>query len=82
MRDMTDSQFRKIAETRMAQMKEWKAIPENKRPTWEQFKRGLKVKKEVEELNEVCDEWKEESMKAQDALWEEKCECEICGDTA
>jgi hypothetical protein len=45
MRDMTDNQFRKIAETRMAQMKEWKAIPESTRPTWEQFKRGLKVKK-------------------------------------
>jgi hypothetical protein len=30
---------------RMAQMREWKAIPESKRPTWEQFKRGLKVKK-------------------------------------
>ena len=30
---------------RQAQMKEWKAIPEAERPTWEQFKRGLKVKK-------------------------------------
>ena len=45
MRDMTDNQFRKLAETRMAQMREWKAIPESQRPTWEQFKRGLKVKK-------------------------------------
>ena len=44
-RDMTDNQFRQIAETRMAQMKEWKAIPESQRPTWEQFKRGLKVNK-------------------------------------
>jgi hypothetical protein len=42
---MTDNQFRQIAATRMAQMKEWKAIPESTRPTWEQFKRGLKVKK-------------------------------------
>jgi len=40
-----DDQFRQIAETRKAQVKEWKAIPESKRPTWEQFKRGLKVKK-------------------------------------
>ena len=30
---------------RQAQMKEWKAIPEAERPTWEQFKRGLKKKK-------------------------------------
>ena len=45
MRDMTDNQFRQLAATRMDQMKEWKAIPESKRPTWEQFKRGLKVKK-------------------------------------
>jgi len=29
---------------RQAQMKEWKSIPENERPTWEQFKRGLKKK--------------------------------------
>tara|TARA_B100000073_G_C23545095_1_gene497750 strand:- start:483 stop:704 length:222 start_codon:yes stop_codon:yes gene_type:complete len=29
---------------RQAQMKEWKAIPEAERPTWEQFKRGLKKK--------------------------------------
>ena len=45
MRDMTDNQFRKLAAERMAMVKEWKAIPESKRPTWEQFKRGLKVKK-------------------------------------
>ncbi len=45
MRDMTDNQFRQLAATRMDQMKEWKAIPESTRPTWEQFKRGLKVKK-------------------------------------
>jgi hypothetical protein len=50
-RDITDNQFRKIAETRMAQMREWKALQldmttaESDRPTWEQFKRGLKVKK-------------------------------------
>ena len=25
--------------------KEWEAIPEAERPTWEQFKRGLKIKK-------------------------------------
>ena len=30
---------------RQAQMREWKAIPEAERPTWEQFKRGLKRKK-------------------------------------
>ena len=47
MRDMTDNQFRKLAETRMAQMREWKATPESQRPTWEQFKRGLKVKRLV-----------------------------------
>jgi hypothetical protein len=45
MNTLTDNQFRKLAETRMAQMREWKAIPESQRPTWEQFKRGLKVKK-------------------------------------
>ena len=28
---------------RMGQMREWKATPESERPTWEQFKRGLKV---------------------------------------
>ncbi len=47
MNTLTDNQFRKLAETRMAQMREWKAIPESKRPTWEQFKRGLKVKRLV-----------------------------------
>jgi|TARA_R110000751_G_scaffold92478_1_gene180985 hypothetical protein len=49
MRDMTDNQFwkanRQLTAKRMDQMKEWKAIPESTRPTWEQFKRGLKVKK-------------------------------------
>ena len=30
---------------RQAQMKQWKEIPEAERPTWEQFKRGLKRKK-------------------------------------
>ena len=45
MRDMTDNQFKRLAATRMGQMREWKAIPESTRPTWEQFKRGLKVKK-------------------------------------
>ena len=30
---------------RQAQKKEWEAIPEAERPTWEQFKRGLKKKK-------------------------------------
>jgi hypothetical protein len=44
-RDMTDNQFRQIAIIRKTQMREWKAIPESTRPTWEQFKRGLKVKK-------------------------------------
>ena len=45
MNTLTDNQFRKLAATRMDQMKEGKAIPESTRPTWEQFKRGLKVKK-------------------------------------
>jgi hypothetical protein len=49
MRDMTDNQFRQLAlrvqALRRAEMKEWKATPESTRPTWEQFKRGLKVKK-------------------------------------
>ena len=30
---------------RQAQKKEWESIPEAERPTWEQFKRGLKRKK-------------------------------------
>jgi len=30
---------------RQAQKKEWEMIPEAERPTWEQFKRGLKKKK-------------------------------------
>ena len=30
---------------RQAQKKEWELIPEAERPTWEQFKRGLKRKK-------------------------------------
>ena len=30
---------------RQAQKKQWEAIPEAERPTWEQFKRGLKKKK-------------------------------------
>ena len=30
---------------RQAQKKEWEMIPEAERPTWEQFKRGLKRKK-------------------------------------
>ena len=30
---------------RQAQKKEWESIPEAERPTWEQFKRGLKKKK-------------------------------------
>jgi hypothetical protein len=40
-----------IQRQRMDQMREWKALqldmttPESERPTWEQFKRGLKVKK-------------------------------------
>ena len=50
-RDMTDNQFRKIAETRMAQMREWKALQldmttaESDRPTWEQFKREANLKR-------------------------------------
>jgi hypothetical protein len=30
---------------RQAQKKEWESIAEAERPTWEQFKRGLKRKK-------------------------------------
>ena len=57
-------------------MKGWEAIPEAQRPTWEQFKRGLKTKKEVKELTTFCDDWNEEAIKAQE------CECEICKDSA
>ena len=42
---MTDEQFIRLAIVRKSQVKEWKAIPEAERPTWEQFKRGLKRKK-------------------------------------
>jgi len=42
---MTDNQFRQIAIIRKTQVREWKAIPESTRPTWEEFKRGFKVKK-------------------------------------
>jgi hypothetical protein len=55
MKDMTDNQFRQLAlrvqALRRADMKEWKALQldmttaESDRPTWEQFKRGIKVKK-------------------------------------
>lgn len=48
MRKNDDSKFHpfmRINAERKAQMLEWKSIPENERPTWEQFKRGLKVKK-------------------------------------
>lgn len=34
-----------IQRQRMDQMRAWKATPESERPTWEQFKRGIKVKK-------------------------------------
>ena len=47
MRKKNDSEFHpfmKISAERKSQMPEWKSIPENERPTWEQFKRGLKVK--------------------------------------
>ena len=44
MRDMTkNSEFANWI--RQAQKKEWETIPEAERPTWEQFKRGLKKKK-------------------------------------
>ena len=44
MRDMTkNSEFANWM--RQAQKKQWEAIPEAERPTWEQFKRGLKKKK-------------------------------------
>jgi hypothetical protein len=33
--------MRDINEIRKHQMKQWKTIPEDRRPTWEQFKRGL-----------------------------------------
>tara|TARA_Y100000004_G_scaffold39125_1_gene42064 strand:- start:597 stop:788 length:192 start_codon:yes stop_codon:yes gene_type:complete len=33
-----------VMRDRKIMMKEWKSIPENERPTWEQFKRGLKKK--------------------------------------
>ena len=53
MRDMINLNFnRDMAKNadfanwmRQAQKKEWEAIPEAERPTWEQFKRGLKKKK-------------------------------------
>jgi len=55
MKNETDNQFRRLAlrvqTLRRADMKEWKALQldmttaESDRPTWEQFKRGLKVKK-------------------------------------
>jgi len=48
MRKNNDSEFHpfmKISAERKSQMQEWKLIPENERPTWEQFKRGLKRKK-------------------------------------
>ena len=53
MRDMINLPFnRDMAKSadfanwmRQAQKKEWETIPEAERPTWEQFKRGLKVKK-------------------------------------
>ena len=44
MRKKNDSEFHpfmKISAERKSQMQEWKSIPENERPTWEQFKRGL-----------------------------------------
>ena len=44
MRDMTkNAEFANWM--RQAQKKEWETIPEAERPTWEQFKRGLKKKK-------------------------------------
>ena len=44
MRDMTkNAEFANWI--RQAQKKEWEAIPEAERATWEQFKRGLKKKK-------------------------------------
>ena len=42
---MTEIRRHFIQRQRMDQMREWKAIPESQRPTWEQFKRGLKVNK-------------------------------------
>ena len=51
--EMTMTEIRQHFEQRrrMAQMQEWKALqldmttPESQRPTWEEFKRGRKVKK-------------------------------------
>ncbi|MGB1790511.1 MAG: hypothetical protein ACPHP2_14210 [Limisphaerales bacterium] len=42
---ISTEQFIRLAIIRKSQMQEWKAIPEAERPTWEQFKRGLKRKK-------------------------------------
>jgi hypothetical protein len=42
---MTEIRRHFIQRQRMDQMREWKATPESERPTWEQFKRGIKVKK-------------------------------------
>jgi len=42
---MTITEIRRhfIQRQRMDQMREWKATLESERPTWEQFKRGIKV---------------------------------------
>ena len=42
---MTEIRRHFIQRQRMDQMRKWKATPESERPTWEQFKRGIKVKK-------------------------------------
>ena len=56
MRDMTkNAEFANWM--RQAQKKEWETIPEAERPTWEQFKRGLKKKKKVKlmlALFQIC----------------------------
>jgi hypothetical protein len=39
--DTTDDKFKRVEEVRKRQMRQWKTIPEDRRPTWEQFKRGL-----------------------------------------
>tara|TARA_R110002020_G_scaffold378431_1_gene589434 strand:+ start:361 stop:501 length:141 start_codon:yes stop_codon:yes gene_type:complete len=41
---------------RIKMLKEWRALPENERPTWEQFKRGLKTKKVQECECEICED--------------------------
>lgn len=45
-----------VMRDRIKMLKEWRALPENERPTWEQFKRGLKTKKVQECECEICED--------------------------